>query len=106
MKINEVLERLEDECHLKVKRSKIHHYDREGLIKVERDELNARDFDEEAYQRLKTIILLRHAGISPDDVKDYLEFKFSDKIQKQLQELQLLTAWLLEEVRDDSADSG
>ena len=104
MKCIDVIKRLEGELPIKVNKSQIHYYDKVGLIKAERsdDDFNSRSFSEESYQKLKKIILLAHAGISLEDIHLYVEFNFNDKIIKQLQELQLIIAWLLGEVGNDT----
>ena len=100
MKCNEVIQRLEKELPWKINKSLLHYYERRGLISSGRlgDSFNSRTYDDVSYNKLKRVILMAHIGIKLSDVEDYLEYGWTDKVFKQLQETRLCIAWLLGEV--------
>ncbi|MBQ8292506.1 MAG: MerR family transcriptional regulator [Bacilli bacterium] len=69
MKIKEVEELLS------ISRSNIRFYEKEGLLKVERQNNNYREYNEKDIEMLKKILILRKLGFTIEEIKDLQEEK-------------------------------
>lgn len=65
----------------------IRYYEKEGLMRVPRNERGVRDFDERAINRLKSILHYRNVGMSLEDIRqvlaNYDDHNFSLKLLTQ-----------------------
>ena len=60
----------------------IKYYEKEGLLKVKRDENGYRNFDEHDLERLKKITLYRKLGIAVKDIENLLKTEDSARLRE------------------------
>ena len=99
MRMNEAAEQLG------LSQRAIKYYEKEGLLKVKRDENGYRNFDEHDLERLKKITLYRKLGIAVKDIENLLKTEDSarlreilaqkrDQLRQDQTQLQLLEKYL------------
>lgn len=99
MRMNEAAEQLG------LSQRAIKYYEKEGLLKVKRDENDYRNFDEHDLERLKKITLYRKLGIAVKDIENLLKTEDSarlreifaqkrDQLRQDQTQLQLLEKYL------------
>ena len=74
MRMNEAAEQLG------LSQRAIKYYEKEGLLKVKRDENGYRNFDEHDLERLKKITLYRKLGIAVKDIENLLKTEDSARL--------------------------
>ena len=58
---------------LKIPRATVRYYEKEKLIRPQREDNGYRDYSDEDVERLKKIIILRKIGMSVEDIEDLLD---------------------------------